>query len=111
MSTDSLAYLKEQALAFSNERDWGQFHTPKNCATNLVVEASELLECYLWSETATKREAIVDEVGDVLHSLLLYCDAEGIDLGAAFMTKLAKTTAKYPVEKSKGNNAKYTELK
>jgi dCTP diphosphatase len=110
MSTDSLSYLMQQTLAFSDERDWKQFHSPKNSAANLVVEAGELLECYLWNEVATSREAIADEAGDVLHALLVYCDAEGIDLGAAFMAKLAKTAAKYPVEKSKGNNAKYTEL-
>ncbi|HUC87155.1 MAG TPA: nucleotide pyrophosphohydrolase [Candidatus Saccharimonadales bacterium] len=108
--TDSLRYLMQQAVGFSDEREWKQFHSPKNCAANLAVEASELLECYLWNETATSREAIADEAADVLHALLVYCDSENIDLSAAFIAKLAKTAAKYPIETSKGNNAKYTEL-
>jgi NTP pyrophosphatase (non-canonical NTP hydrolase) len=107
-NTDSLSYLMAQAMDFSNQRDWKQFHTPKNSAANLVVEAAELMECYLWNDTATDRQAATDEAADVLHALLVYCDAEGIDLSAAFMDKLARVAAKYPVEKSKGNNAKYT---
>ena len=109
-NTDSLSYLQGRFRAFRDARDWQQFHTPKSTAANVVIEAAELLDCYRWTEAPANRQAAVDEAADVLHALFAYCDAERIDLAAAFLEKLAKTAAKYPVEKSKGNNAKYTTL-
>jgi len=110
MSTDSLHYLQEQIIAYRDERDWKQFHTPKNCAANIAVEAGELLDHYRWQEKADDRQAVVDEAADVLYSLLMFCEAEDIDLGEAVMAKLAKNAAKYPPEKAKGKPHKYDQL-
>jgi dCTP diphosphatase len=110
MSTDSLKYLQDQIIAFRDERDWKQFHTPKNCAANLAVESGELLDFYRWKEEATDRSKAAEEAADVLYSLLMYCEAEEIDVGEELVKKLAKNAAKYPVDKAKGKPHKYTEL-
>jgi NTP pyrophosphatase (non-canonical NTP hydrolase) len=105
------------ALRFRAQRDWQQFHTPKDLAADLVVESSELLEHMLWRNgpalarhIAQQREQIADELGDVLHVLVLLAHDLEIDLGQAFKRKMRKNAAKYPVHKSKGSPRKYTEL-
>jgi dCTP diphosphatase len=109
MSTDSLEYLQKQVVAYRDERDWKQFHTPKNCAANIAVEAGELLGSYRWTEAAANRDALIDEVGDIFYTLLLYCQAEEINLGEAVIKKLAKNARKYPVDRFKGSPKKYNE--
>jgi NTP pyrophosphatase (non-canonical NTP hydrolase) len=109
-STDSIRYLQEQIIAFRDERDWAQFHTPKNTAANIAVEAGELLDAYRWKEEASDSQAVSEEAADVLYALLLFCQAEQIDIGDELIKKLAKNAHKYPVDKAKGNNGKYHEL-
>jgi len=114
---DSLKDLIRVAVAFRDERDWAQFHTPKELAISLAVESAELLQLLQWHKpndlsqiVADKREHLRDELADVLFSVLLLANELDFDLGQAFLDKLTKTAAKYPVEKSKGSPKKYTEL-
>lgn len=109
--------LQKALRRFSEERDWGQFHTPKNLATALSVEAAEVLEHFQWltdeqSRTLSQeaRENVGHEIADVLLYLLQLADQLQIDPLKAAENKLAMNAAKYPVEKAKGNSKKYTEL-
>ena len=113
----TLAELTARVLRHRDERDWGQFHTPKELAISLTVESAELLALMQWktgedlaSAIADKRAQVVDELADVLHSTLLLASDLGIDLGDALEQKLTKDARKYPVEKAKGRNVKYDEL-
>ena len=115
MSKRVLAELTDLVLRFRDERDWKQFHNPKELAISLVVESAELLELMQWQqgealEQALKREPIIDELADVLHSLLLLAHDLDVDLDAALRQKLAKAAVKYPIEKSRGKAKKYTDL-
>lgn len=105
--------------AFRDARDWRQFHTLRNLIVSLNLEAAELLELTQWKDDSevdallqqpAALEDLRDECADVLLYLLLIADRAGIDLLAAAEKKLAKNAAKYPVEKSYGSSAKYTEL-
>jgi dCTP diphosphatase len=109
--------LTEQILAFRDERDWAQFHTPKNLAAALVVEASELLALFQWTaeaeieaKCAEKRQEIEHEVADVYIYLLLLASALGIDLDEAAEKKMALNAEHYPVDRARGNARKYSEL-
>ncbi len=109
--------LREQLREFANARDWEQFHTPKNLAMALSVEAAELLEVFQWLTDAQSQSlappalaAARDEVADVLLYLVRLCDMLGIDPLAAAERKLAANGEKYPVDKARGNSRKYTEL-
>jgi dCTP diphosphatase len=102
---------------FRDDRDWKQFHTPKDVALSLVLEATEVLELMQWKNgqalddsLAEKREALGDELADVLYYTLLLAHDQGIDIEAAFTRKMERNAAKYPVELAKGSSAKYTEL-
>jgi dCTP diphosphatase len=102
---------------FAQERDWEQFHNPKDLAAALSIEVSELQEIMLWTPTdqsvqkvEEKREAVEHEVGDILVYLLRFCDVTGIDPIEAATKKLKLNAEKYPIHKSKGNSKKYTEL-
>jgi dCTP diphosphatase len=117
MNEDSLKELIAAAVRFRDERDWAQFHSPKELAISLAVESAELLQLLQWHKGAEldrvieeKREHLKDELADVLFSVLLLADELKLDLGRAFIEKLEKTGAKYPVEKSRGSARKYTEL-
>ena len=117
MKEMSLSKMTEMVLKFRQERDWAQFHTAKELAISLVVESAELLEIMQWRQGAQLQEAIekrkeeiADELGDVLHSVLLIAHDLGIDLSDAFVQKLRKAGEKYPIEKAKGKAAKYHEL-
>jgi NTP pyrophosphatase (non-canonical NTP hydrolase) len=118
MATQTLDTLTQAVLAHRDEREWGQFHTPKELAISLCVEAAELLSLMQWKtagqlrETITaKREGIKDELADVFHSLLLLSAELAIPLDAALIEKLDKDARKYPVDKAKGKNLKYDELR
>ena len=95
---------------FSEERDWEQFHTPENLAKSIVIEASELLECFQWDAEHFDRGHAAEELADVL----VYCrnmlDALGFDEDEIVSRKMDQNEAKYPVEKARGRNTKYTEL-
>ena len=117
MSSRTLAELTARVIRHRDDRDWGQFHTPKELAISLMVESAELLALMQWKAgeqlkqaVAEKRPKIVDELADVLHSTLLLAADPGIDLGEALEQKLAKDARKYPVEKARGKNLKYDEL-
>lgn len=116
-NADSLRRLTDRVTRHRDERQWGQFHTPKELAVSLCVEAGELLALMQWKTgdqlrdaLAAKREDVADELADVLHSLLLLADDQRIDLADALERKLVKDAAKYPVEKACGRNVKYDEL-
>ena len=112
----TLEELTEQVRAFVAERDWAQYHCPRNLAMALSVEASELLELYLWSTddgpqplSEARAARVGDEAADVLLCLLNFCDQAGIDLASAFESKLARAREKYPAEKVRGKALKYDE--
>jgi len=111
--------IRERVLAFARERDWEQFHSPKNLSMALAAEAGELMEHFLWTESkdsaatltdSKKRSKIEDELADVVIYALEFANIGGIDLAKAIEAKLAQNAAKYPVEKAKGRSEKYTEL-
>lgn len=120
MSTDSqttMQQLKAQMAKFVADREWEQFHTPKNLSMNLCREASELLEKFIWvdeanaaSEFAQNRQEIEDEAADVLIALLAFANSAQIDLTRAFEHKLKEVAHKYPIAASKGRSTKYTKL-
>lgn len=105
--------LINKIIAFRDERDWKQFHNPKDLAISLTLEASELLENFQWKSSEQAVEVnfndIQDELADVLiYSLMLAHDL-GIDAKEAILHKLEKNTEKYPIDKFKGTSKKYTE--
>ena len=103
-----------RVLKFRDDRDWRQFHTPKDLAISLTLEAAELLEVFQWSgadlECRDKLERIREELADVLSYCVLMADECGLDLDEILREKVAKNEAKYPVEKARGRADKYTEL-
>ncbi len=118
-TTTTLADLKARILAFAKERDWEQFHAPKNLSMALAAEAAELMEHFLWVDpTASRaraaepgrRKDIEDELADVVIYALEFANMTGIDLAQAIEAKMDANARKYPVEKAKGRADKYTEL-
>ena len=114
---DSLAELQSAIDAFIAERDWAQFHAPKNLAMGVAIEAAEIMEHFLWCSgeesfklDATKRAQVANEIGDVLIYLIELGHSLDIDIVAAARTKLELNRQKYPVEKSKGRSTKYIDL-
>ena len=109
-----LEQLREKILQFRDERDWQQFHNPKDLALSLSLEASELLELFQWktSEEAVGKniEKMKDELADVFIYAMLFANETGIDLTSAVKEKLKKNDEKYPAEKAFGVSKKYTEL-
>jgi NTP pyrophosphatase (non-canonical NTP hydrolase) len=114
-----LGDLKRRVLAFAQERDWEQFHSPKNLSMALAAEAAELMEHFLWAESERSREVvreekrralIEEEIADVVIYALEFANQSGIDLTAAIEAKLVTNARKYPVEKARGRSEKYTEL-
>ena len=112
-----LEHLRDQLRAFAAERDWDQFHSPKNLAMALSVEAGELVEIFQWLTEAQSRSlapeakaAAGEEVADVLLYLIRLADGLGIDPVAAARAKLVANAQKYPVDTARGVARKYTEL-
>ena len=111
--------ILRRVVEFRDERDWKQFHNPKDLAISISLEAAELLEHFQWKGPEEVRQAAEDpevrrevgeEMADILILLLSASDALGIDLHAAALAKIEKNARKYPVEKSRGNAKKYDEL-
>ena len=101
----------QQILQFRDERDWKQFHNPKDLAISLSVESSELLEIFLWkSDQEIDQLKLKDELADVFYAAFLLADAFQLDVKEIIENKLAKNELKYPIEKAKGSNKKYDEL-
>ena len=104
----------QRVLKFRDDRDWRQFHTPKDLAISMSLEAAELLELFQWSGTDLEcpgnRNRLREELADVLSYCILMADVCGLDLDQIMNEKIDKNEAKYPVEKARGSAAKYTEL-
>jgi len=118
-SEPSLAALTRRLVAFRDARDWRQFHSLKNLFLSVGLEAAELIELTQWKDDAAVETAISDpafrgrvteECADVLLYLLLIAERTGFNLAEAAAAKIEVNEAKYPVEKSRGNARKYTEL-
>ena len=116
-ATTKIQDLKNSIKKFVEERDWQQFHTPKNLSMSIAVEAAELMELFNWIESnqstqalEKKREQVEQEVADIAANLLSLCAHYDIDLAQAFERKKKINQEKYPVEKSKGIATKYTDL-
>ena len=114
---DPIQDLRNKLRQFAAERDWDQFHSPKNLAMALSVEAAELLEHFQWlsdAESAAmapeKRAKIGEELADVLLYLIRLADKLDIDLASAATEKMTVNAAKYPTYKARGSSKKYTEL-
>lgn len=115
----TIAELSERLVSFRDARDWRQFHSLKNLILSVSLEAAELLELGQWKDDAEIEAAIADpefrerlseECADVFLYLLLICERAGIDLSQSAAAKIERNAEKYPVEKSRGNARKYTEL-
>jgi NTP pyrophosphatase (non-canonical NTP hydrolase) len=106
-----LKQLTEAILAFRDERDWAQYHTGKDLAISLNVEAGELLELFLWKKgDDVEMEGLKDELADVFYGALLLAAHYRLDVADIVLAKLEKNKKKYPVEKSKGSSSKYDKL-
>lgn len=106
-----IEYIIDKLRAFNEEREWDQFHNGKDLAIGLSVEASELLETFLWkTPEEAKIEKIREELADVLNYAFQMADKYGLDIKEIMLEKLKKNAAKYPVEKAKGSAKKYNEL-
>jgi NTP pyrophosphatase (non-canonical NTP hydrolase) len=114
----TLKELKEHVSRFNAERDWDKFHQFKDLAMDISIEAAEVSEHFIFKTEkeveellkSKKREDLEDEMADVLWGTVMLADKCDIDLAKAFENKMAKNAKKYPVEKARGNNKKYTEL-
>ena len=109
--------LKAEVLQFALDREWGQFHNPKNLATSVTVEAAELQELFMWltpeqsqNLSAEQKSRVADEVGDVMICLVNFAASVGIDPLASAFNKLKKNQVKYPVDKARGSAKKYTDF-
>ena len=118
-SATTVADLKSRVLAFVRERDWEQFHSPKNLSMALAAETGELMEHFLWATAEqsraiaaepAKRTKIADELADVVIYAIEFANMTGLDISAAIEAKMAANAKKYPVEKARGRSEKYTEL-
>lgn len=118
-SQTTVSELKTRVLAFVRERDWEQFHAPKNLSMALAAEAGELMEHFLWATAEesrsvaadpAKRAKIAEELADVVIYALEFANATGLDVAASIEAKMAANAKKYPVEKARGRSNKYNEL-
>ena len=116
-SAEPLLELRQRLRQFAAERDWQQFHSPKNLAIALSVEAAELLEIFQWITEDGSRQLpdeqlarAREELADVLLYLVRLADQLGVDLAAAALDKITSNALKYPVAKARGTSRKYTDL-
>jgi NTP pyrophosphatase (non-canonical NTP hydrolase) len=117
MSNNELVELRDLLRTFAAERDWDQFHTPKNLATALSVESAELLEHFQWLKDdesrnlpAPTKEAVAEEMADVLLYLVRLADTLEVDLADAARRKITLNASRYPVELARGSAVKHTKL-
>ncbi len=118
-ATTPIAELKQRILDFARERDWEQFHSPKNLSMALAAEAAELMEHFLWAtgeqsaeivRTPLRRQKIEEELADIVIYAFEFANITKLDVAAVIESKMAANALKYPVEKAKGRSDKYTEL-
>ncbi len=102
--------LENKIEDFVQERDWDQFHSPANLAKSVSIEAAELLECFQWNEDKYDLNAVKEELADVINYCLQMAISLKLDVKEIVEDKLAKSAAKYPVEKCKGKSTKYDKL-
>ena len=103
--------ITEKLIAFRDERDWAQFHNPKDLAVALNIEAGELLEAFLWKNSIdADKEKVKEELADVFAYAFLIADKYGFDVEEIVSEKINKNAAKYPVKKAKGTAKKYDQL-
>ena len=107
---DRFEQIKQRIDKFVTERDWRQFHTPSNLAKSISIEASELLECFQWSDTDYDLEHVKQELADVLNYCIQMSQVLNLDIVDILNAKMDKTEKKYPLEKSKGVSTKYDKL-
>jgi len=115
-SITSLEILRDRLRVFAAERDWDQYHTPKNLSMALIAEAAELIEHFQWVEGDTSHllddkthTSVEEEIADILIYLVRIADKLGIDLYQAAERKIAINASKYPADKVRGSSKKYTE--
>lgn len=105
----------KEIIKFRDDRDWKQFHNPKDLAISISLEAAELLEVFQWSaediSSEGKNEKIREELADVVNYCVLMADVCGLDIDEIVREKLVRNNEKYPVEKAKGSKEKYNKLK
>lgn len=109
--------LTKRIVDFINDRDWDQFHNPKDLALSLVLESAEVMEHFQWKNNEEMEEYLKvakddvgEELADVLYWVLLMSHDLKIDIKEAFEKKMSKNEAKYPIEKAKGKHTKYNKL-
>jgi NTP pyrophosphatase (non-canonical NTP hydrolase) len=108
---DDIKIITDKLLEFRNERDWEQFHNPKDLALAINVEAGELLELFLWKNAEeAKLEKVKEELADIFAFSFLLADKYGFDIKEIVLEKIRSNGEKYPVDKAKGTAKKYTEL-
>lgn len=103
--------ITEELIKFRNERDWEQFHNPKDLALAISIEAGELLELFLWKKAEeAKAEKVKEELADIFAFAFLLADKYGFDVKDIVLEKIKKNNEKYPIDKAKGTAKKYNEL-
>jgi len=116
-ATTTVESLKNDVKKFIEDREWQQFHSPKNLSMALVSEAAEVMDLFLWCESAAsyqeleaQRQDVEDEIADVAVLILAFCVRHNIDLSKAIAHKRIEAARKYPIEKCKGKSTKYDRL-
>ncbi len=108
---DKLEMLNQRIKKFNDDRDWNKFHSLSNLAKSIVIEASELLECFQWSDADYNIENVKDELADILNYCIQLAQVLDVDIIDIINSKMDKTEKKYPIEKCKGISTKYNNLK
>ena len=116
-ATTTVESLKNDVKKFVEDREWQQFHSPKNLSMALASEAAEVMDLFLWCDNAAsyeelenRRQDVEDEIADVAVALLAFCVRHNIDLSKAIAHKRIEHERKYPIEKCKGKSTKYDRL-
>lgn len=107
---EKLEILKQRIDKFNKDREWDQFHSPVNLAKSISIESAELLECFQWSDTEFDKEAVLEELADVMNYCIQISLVLDVDIVDIINKKMDKTEKKYPVDKSKGVSTKYNKL-
>ncbi len=108
---DSLQEITKALIDFRNERDWEQFHNPKDLSLAISIEAAELLELFLWKKAEeANKEKVREELADILSFSFLLAEKYGFDIKQIVLDKIEANSKKYPVDKAKGTAKKYDEL-